>query len=113
MKRMLNCCALLAALLAGCAAPPRPSPASNAVAPTTAAAGSPDASEAKAFGQCKRAAATRNLPLAQHQEALFECARRHAGKRGEACLGQLILNKTRVSDLEQEMAHCLRGAPKA
>lgn len=90
-------------LLAGCAAPPAPPPAS----------GSGDSAlQAAAFADCKRDAATRNLPLAQHQEALFECARRHAGKAGESCLGQLILSKTRVHELEGGMAHCLRVMPK-
>lgn len=102
MKCLLSCSLLAAWVLTACAG----APSSPAALP--AAAGVAGAS---AFGRCKDEAATRNLPLAQHQEALFDCARRHAGKRGEACLRQLILNKTRVSDFEQEMAYCLRMAP--
>ncbi|MDX2219102.1 MAG: hypothetical protein SF172_08775 [Burkholderiales bacterium] len=99
-------------VFAGCAGAPVQQPATSE--PRAAAVASSDefATQAAAFGNCKRDAATRNLALPDHQAALFECARLHAGKRGEACLGQLILSKTQVHELEGGLAHCLRVTPK-
>ncbi|MBL8516005.1 MAG: hypothetical protein JNM76_03455 [Betaproteobacteria bacterium] len=99
-------------ILGGCVAAPALAPATGDSRATVAANPDDIAAQAAAFGGCKRDAATRNLPLAQHQAALFECAKLHAGKRGEACLGQLILSKARVHELEGELAHCLRVMPK-
>lgn len=112
MQRRFLSGLFLLAILAGCAAAPAPAPATRDSRPTVVSNPDDIPAQAAAFGVCKRDAATRNLPLAQHQAALFDCARLHAGKRGETCLGQLILSKTRVNELEGELAHCLRVMPK-
>lgn len=70
------------------------------------------ATSVKAFGECKAAAATKNLSLDAHQQALFDCARVHAGERGHSCLRQLFLQKVRLSALESELAFCMQTAPK-
>lgn len=117
MKLLLVSCLSAVVVSAGCATAPAQSTApavvTSGAAASAGAASDVAAAEAAAFAQCKAEAARRNLALPQHQDALFACARQHAGKRGETCLGQMILSKTRVSDLEQGMAHCLKVTPRS
>lgn len=60
------------------------------------------------FAECKAESRTRNLPMAQHQEALFECAIKHGGQPARACLMEMVLAKVPVDALEMNMGYCLQ-----
>lgn len=60
------------------------------------------------FAECKADARTRNLPMAQHQDALFECATKHGGQPARACLMEMVLAKVPVDALEMNMGYCLQ-----
>lgn len=70
---------------------------------------SPDVAKATlGFAECKAEARTRNLTLAQHQEALFECAMKHGGLPARACLAEMVMAKVPVDALEMNVGQCLQ-----